>query len=106
MAYPSLSQNFLVFVSKPAVILQSTSPLSPLLSSPHYYSVCLQPTIILAFVVFVETMSSGSWSVYKSVVSRLSRLLGAGCKLLVDSTVHPRIDLIGPDKRNHGLFVQ
>ena len=64
------------------------------------------PTLILCIcqvcrgtpllIVSVETMSSGSWSVYKSVVSRLSRLLGADCKLLVDSTVHPRIDLIAP----------
>jgi len=44
----SLSQGFLVLVSKPAVSLQPISSLFPLLSPLPHYSACLQPAIILA----------------------------------------------------------
>lgn len=47
MAHLSLSQVFLVFVSEMAVRLQSTSTLSPLLSSSPQHSAFFQPTIIL-----------------------------------------------------------
>jgi len=51
MAHLSLSQSFLVFVSKLAVSLQPASPLSPSFSPPHHRLASLQPTIILALVV-------------------------------------------------------
>jgi len=48
MAHLSLSQSFLVFVSKLAVSLQPASPLSLPFSPPHQHLASLQPTIILA----------------------------------------------------------
>lgn len=50
MVHTSLSQSFLILVSKPAVSLQPTSPLSLLLFSSRQHSVCLQSTIILALI--------------------------------------------------------
>ena len=48
MAHLSLSQSFLVIMSKLAVSLQPASPLSPPFSPPHQHLASLQPTIILA----------------------------------------------------------
>jgi len=48
MARLSLSQSFLVIVSKLAVSLQPASPLSPPFSPPHQHLTSLEPTIILA----------------------------------------------------------
>ena len=48
MSHLSLSQNFLIFVSNPAVSLQSVCPLSPPFSLPRQHLASLQPTIILA----------------------------------------------------------
>jgi hypothetical protein len=50
----SLSQFFLVFVPKPVVNLQPTSPLSPLISSPPQHLASLQHVIILALMVVVR----------------------------------------------------
>ena len=48
MAHLSLSNNFSVFVSKPAISLQSVSLLFPSLPPPPQHSTGLQPAIILA----------------------------------------------------------
>jgi hypothetical protein len=50
MVHLSLSQSFLVLVSKPSLLLLSLSPrLSPL-SPPPQHSACLQLVIILALI--------------------------------------------------------
>jgi len=48
MAHLSVSQIFLIFVSKPAVSLQPVFTLFPLLSPSHQHLAGLQPAIILA----------------------------------------------------------
>ena len=53
MAYLSLSQSFLVIVSKLAVNLQPASPLSPPFSPLHQHLASLQPTIILALILLL-----------------------------------------------------
>ena len=57
MAHLSLSQTFLVLVSKPAVSLQPASPLSPSLSPPPQHLVGLQPAIILALRNIIELVN-------------------------------------------------
>ena len=56
MAHLSVSQIFLVFVSEPAVSLQSVFTLSPLLSPPPQHLAGLQPAIILALNMMVGVM--------------------------------------------------
>jgi len=54
MAHLPLSQDFLIFVSKPAISLQSTSPLSHVLSPLRHHSTCLHYAIILALGERIE----------------------------------------------------
>ena len=52
MAHLSLSQGFLIIVSKLAASLQPASPLSPPFSPPPQHLACLQSIIILALTQY------------------------------------------------------
>ena len=52
MAHLSLSQSFLVFVSKLAVSLQPASPLSPPFSPPHQH---LASLLVLRYSIYIPS---------------------------------------------------